>query len=52
MWPKRRVGHGKVIIQVEGLDTGFERFKQAWETGEYQGEYILWVTGGSAQGAD
>lgn len=30
----------KVVIQVESVETGFRRFKQAWETGEYQGEFI------------
>jgi predicted transcriptional regulator len=30
----------KVLVQVENLDTGLERFKQAWETGEFQGEYV------------
>ncbi|WP_028990384.1 transcriptional regulator [Thermithiobacillus tepidarius DSM 3134] len=30
----------KVIIQVERLSQGFERFQQAWETGAPQGEFI------------
>lgn len=30
----------KVIIQVESLAQGFERFQQAWETGAPQGELI------------
>lgn len=30
----------KVIIQVESIEAGLERFKTAWDTGEYQGEFI------------
>ena len=29
-----------VFVQVENLDTGLERFKRAWEMGEFQGEYV------------
>lgn len=34
----------KVIIQVESRDQGFERFQQAWETGEPAGEFITFET--------
>ncbi len=34
----------KVIIQVESFDIGLDRFKNAWETGEYQGEFITFET--------
>ena len=30
----------KVVIQVENLEKGLNRFKTAWETGETQGEFI------------
>ncbi|MHB8370783.1 MAG: HVO_A0114 family putative DNA-binding protein [Leptospirales bacterium] len=30
----------KVIIQVENLEQGMNRFKTSWETGEPQGEFI------------
>ena len=29
-----------VFVQIENLDTGLERFKRAWDTGEFQGEYV------------
>ena len=30
----------KVVIQVENLEKGLNRFKTAWETGEPQGEFV------------
>ena len=30
----------KVIVQVENIEQGLNRFKTAWETGEPQGEFI------------
>ena len=30
----------KVVIQVENLEQGLNRFKAAWETGESQGEFV------------
>ena len=30
----------KVVIQVENLEKGLNRFKTAWETGELQGEFM------------
>lgn len=30
----------KVIIQVENLEKGLNRFKTSWETGEPQGEFV------------
>jgi predicted transcriptional regulator len=29
-----------VTVCVESLDAGLNRFKHAWETGEYQGEFV------------
>jgi predicted transcriptional regulator len=34
----------KVIIQVESIEAGAERFKAAWKTGQRQGEYITFET--------
>ncbi len=34
----------KVVIQVESFDSGLDGFKNAWETGEYQGEFITFET--------
>ncbi len=34
----------KLIIQVEEFDSGLERFRQAWESGEEQGEYLTFAT--------
>lgn len=33
----------KLIIQVEGFDTGLKRFQTAWESGEEQGEYLTFT---------
>jgi predicted transcriptional regulator len=30
----------KVIVQVENIEQGLNRFKTAWETGETQGEFV------------
>jgi predicted transcriptional regulator len=34
----------KVIIQVESIEAGAERFKTAWRTGKHQGEFITFET--------
>jgi len=34
----------KVIIQVESIEVGAERFKTAWKTGRAQGEFITFET--------
>lgn len=34
----------KIVIQVESLDQGLERFKRTWKTGEYQGEFTTFET--------
>lgn len=34
----------KVIIQVESIEAGAERFKTAWRTGKPQGEFITFET--------
>jgi predicted transcriptional regulator len=44
MYGERSADMRKVTIQVESIEAGLERFKLAWNTGAYQGEFITFET--------